>query len=65
MWSGQGNYAATLTRPFVRFIVDDKRVDTLIQWLHATDTADEHLWSTVNYNHHIFKAPGSFPGAYS
>jgi hypothetical protein len=57
----KGNFAATLSRAFIEYIVRNESAQKMTEWLRKTDTADEHLWSTINYNA-LFNAPGGHPG---
>lgn len=56
----KGNLAAALSRDFVEYLFKNQVSLDFIDWLRDTDTADEHLWATLNYNR-LAKAPGSFP----
>uniref|UniRef100_A0A914V573 Beta-1,3-galactosyl-O-glycosyl-glycoprotein beta-1,6-N-acetylglucosaminyltransferase n=1 Tax=Plectus sambesii TaxID=2011161 RepID=A0A914V573_9BILA len=57
----KGNFAASLSKQFVSFLFKDERVLNFVKWLEDTDTADEHLWSTINHNA-VLNAPGGYKG---
>lgn len=60
----KGNLAASLSKPFVEFLITNAVATNFTYWLRDTDTADEHLWATVNHNRippSMDLAPGGYP----
>uniref|UniRef100_A0A915JTN0 Uncharacterized protein n=1 Tax=Romanomermis culicivorax TaxID=13658 RepID=A0A915JTN0_ROMCU len=58
----KGNLAASLSRKFVEFMLNNAVSLAFIKWLEGTDTADEHLWATLNYN--VIRGYGIAPGGF-
>ncbi|KAL4624323.1 N-acetyllactosaminide beta-1,6-N-acetylglucosaminyl-transferase-like [Arapaima gigas] len=56
IYFGTAYYA--LTRPFVRFVLEDRVAKDLLDWSRDTYSPDEHYWVTLN---HLVDAPGSNP----
>eukprot|EP00075_Anas_platyrhynchos_P007315 XP_021126185.2 N-acetyllactosaminide beta-1,6-N-acetylglucosaminyl-transferase isoform X1 [Anas platyrhynchos] len=55
-----GSAYIAVTRPFVKFVLQDRRAIDLLAWSQDTYSPDEHFWVTLN---RIPGVPGSMPNA--
>ncbi|KFV41715.1 N-acetyllactosaminide beta-1,6-N-acetylglucosaminyl-transferase, isoform B, partial [Tyto alba] len=55
-----GSAYVAVTRPFVEFVLRDRRAVDLLAWSEDTYSPDEHFWVTLN---RIPGVPGSMPNA--
>ncbi|KGL77122.1 N-acetyllactosaminide beta-1,6-N-acetylglucosaminyl-transferase, isoform B, partial [Tinamus guttatus] len=55
-----GSAYVAVTRPFVEFVLRDRRARDLLAWSEDTYSPDEHFWVTLN---RIPGVPGSMPNA--
>ncbi|NXK56346.1 GNT2A transferase, partial [Chauna torquata] len=55
-----GSAYIAVTRPFVEFVLQDRRAIDLLAWSEDTYSPDEHFWVTLN---RIPGVPGSMPNA--
>lgn len=55
-----GSAYVALSRPFVDFVLRDRRARDLLRWSRDTYSPDEHFWVTLN---RIPGVPGSMPNA--
>lgn len=60
----KGNAYNIFSRPFVEFVLIDKKARDLLAWSADTHTPDEHYWATLNnlYSNPFLNTPGGFNG---
>jgi len=60
----RGSAYGIFSREFVRFILEDRRVQDLLQWSRTTWSPDEFYWATLHhtYSNPHLHTPGAFSG---
>lgn len=58
----KGSYAATMSRDFVSFLLENPAAKRFLEWSNCTWAPEEQFWSTLVHNVQL-NPPGAFPGS--